>query len=117
MPATPLGLRYPLGTEAAANLDTHLQNLAEDVEEFIAVPPGVAVEYYGDVAPPGWLLCDGSAVSRAAYPGLWAALGTKYGAGDGSTTFNLPDKRGRMAIGRNPAVAGIDTLGETGGAF
>lgn len=50
--------------------------------------------------PPGWLECNGAAVLRAAYPGLFLAIGTRYGAGDGATTFNLPDKRGRGSISR-----------------
>src|SRR6185436_2450639 len=49
--------------------------------------------------PAGWLLCDGRAVSRTAYPALFGALSTVWGVGDGSTTFNLPDLRGRAPIG------------------
>jgi microcystin-dependent protein len=48
----------------------------------------------------GWLLCDGSAVSRTTYAGLFSRLGTLYGVGDGSTTFNLPDYRGYMLVGK-----------------
>ncbi|MBI1838917.1 MAG: tail fiber protein [Candidatus Colwellbacteria bacterium] len=55
--------------------------------------------YGGGSAPSGWLLADGSAVSRATYSALFTALGTTYGAGDGSTTFNVPDLRGRAPIG------------------
>lgn len=54
------------------------------------MPPGVILDYGGDTAPEGFLMCDGSAVSRSLYPDLFIAIGTKYGAGDGSTTFNLP---------------------------
>lgn len=50
-------------------------------------------------APSGWLLCDGSAVSRTDYSNLFALVGTSFGAGNGSTTFNLPDLRGRSIIG------------------
>ena len=56
-------------------------------------PPGSVMAYMGTTAPPGWFLCDGSAVSRTNYPALWAVIGTTSGAGDGSTTFNLPDMR------------------------
>ncbi len=49
--------------------------------------------------PAGWLACDGSAVSRAAHAGLYAAIGVAYGAGDGATTFNLPDFRNRVPVG------------------
>lgn len=55
--------------------------------------------YAGSAAPSGWLVCDGSAVSRTTYAALFAVIGTTYGAGDGSTTFNLPDLRGRTTIG------------------
>src|SRR5207302_11385946 len=50
-------------------------------------------------APTGFLLCDGSAVSRTTYTALFAVIGTTYGSGDGSTTFNVPDLRGRVAVG------------------
>ena len=60
---------------------------------------GIIIAYGGSAAPAGFLLCDGSAVSRTTYADLFAALGTTWGAGDGSTTFNLPDLRGRSALG------------------
>jgi len=61
--------------------------------------PGFMIDYGGSSAPSGWLLCDGSAVSRTTYAGLFAVLGTAFGTGDGSTTFNVPDFRGRASIG------------------
>lgn len=61
--------------------------------------PGMIV-FYGAASPPaGYLLCDGSAVSRTTYADLFAAIGTTFGAGNGTTTFNLPDLRGRSPIG------------------
>jgi microcystin-dependent protein len=63
------------------------------------MPVGSVLPYAGVSLPNGWLACDGSPVSRAAYPELFSALGVTYGAGDGSTTFNLPDLQGRTAIG------------------
>lgn len=60
---------------------------------------GEIVMYGAGVAPAGWLICDGSAVSRTTYSALFTRLGTVYGAGDGSTTFNLPDLAGRFAFG------------------
>lgn len=81
-----------------------------------AVPAGSLVPYAGPSAPAGWLLCDGAAVGRAAYPALFAAVGTSYGPGDGATTFNLPDMRGRVPVGRDPAQPEFDVLGEKGGA-
>lgn len=68
-------------------------------------------------APAGWLLCDGSAVSRTDYANLFNLVGTTFGAGNGSTTFNLPDLRGRSIIGVGQG-SGLSnrTRGQTGGA-
>jgi hypothetical protein len=64
-------------------------------------PPGSIMAFMGASAPQGWLLCDGSLVSRAQYAGLFSVIGTSSGAGDGSTTFNLPDLRGLFLRGAN----------------
>ena len=64
-----------------------------------AVPVGSITMYAANTAPTGWLECSGAAVSRTTYAGLFAAIGTVFGAGDGSTTFNLPDMRGEFARG------------------
>lgn len=77
---------------------------------------GIIAPYAGVTSPEGWLLCDGRAVLRVELPELFAAIGTAYGAGDGSTTFNLPDLRGRVATGLDVAQAEFDALGEQGGA-
>ena len=63
-----------------------------------------------------WLKCDGSAVSRTEYSELYNAIGTTYGSGDGSTTFNLPNIKGKMIIGYNPDDNDFDTIGTTGGS-
>jgi microcystin-dependent protein len=63
------------------------------------IPYGMVVAFAGTTAPSGWLICDGSAVSRTTYASLFAAIGTVHGSGDGSTTFNLPDYRGRFLRG------------------
>lgn len=64
------------------------------------LPAGIGpLPYSGSSIPAGWLYCDGSAVSRTTYVALFAAISTTWGVGDGSTTFNLPDMRGRSAIG------------------
>lgn len=73
---------------------------------------GMILMYGGSTAPRGWLLCNGQAVGRTAYAALFAAIGTTFGAGDGSTTFNVPDLRGRVAIG----VSSSHALASTGGA-
>ena len=63
------------------------------------IPVGTISPYAGTSAPANWLLCDGSAVSRATYAALFGVTSTAYGAGDGSTTFNVPDLRGRIVVG------------------
>ena len=80
-------------------------------------PTGTILDYAGDVVPAGYLLCDGRAVSRTTYAALYAVLGTRYGAGDGSTTFGLPDLRRRVALGSGGAGSAeiANTLGATGG--
>lgn len=62
-------------------------------------PTGVVLPFAGSAAPTGWLVCDGSAVSRTTYASLFSTISTSFGAGDGSTTFNLPDMRGRTPVG------------------
>lgn len=81
------------------------------------VPPGSLLMFAGGTAPDGYLFCDGSAVSRTDYSVLFAAIGTTYGVGDGATTFNVPDLRGRGPLGAGTG-AGLTarTLGASGGA-
>lgn len=78
--------------------------------------PGLITPYVGASAPAGWLIANGQAVSRSTYSSLFAAIGTTYGSGDGSTTFNLPDLAGRIALGRAAAGTG-SALGSSGGAL
>jgi microcystin-dependent protein len=94
-----------------------------------AIPAGTVVPYAGATAPGGWLFCYGQAVSRTTYKTLFVAIATSYGVGDGSTTFNLPDLRGRVVAGQDDMggssanrLTGVtgsvdgDVLGGTGGA-
>lgn len=67
-------------------------------------PSGAIVAFGGTTAPTGWLLCDGTAVSRTIYADLFNAIGTNFGSGDGSTTFNLPDLRGAAPAGAGTSV-------------
>jgi microcystin-dependent protein len=71
------------------------------IEESARLPVGMIIDFAGTVAPTGWLLCYGQAVSRSTFSGLFTVLGVVFGAGDGSTTFNLPDCRGRVAAGKD----------------
>lgn len=83
-----------------------LSKLATEVINKL-VPTGVILAYAGTAAPSGYLLCDGSAVSRTAFASLYSVIGISHGQGDGSTTFNVPDMRGRFIRGRD-AGAGRD---------
>ncbi len=123
--ATNLGLLNALGsttpdsadlvplydTSAAAN-----KQCAVGVLLALVLPSGTILPYGGSTIPSGFLECDGSAVSRSTYADLFAAIGTTWGAGDGSTTFNLPDLRGRSPLGAGTG-SGLTarTLGSTGG--
>jgi microcystin-dependent protein len=78
-------------------------------------PPGVIMCWPTDTPPTGWLLCNGQAVSRTgATAALFAVCGIVYGAGDGVNTFNVPDLRGRMAVGKGSPTL-INTLGKNDG--
>lgn len=80
-------------------------------------PAGCVESFAGTVAPSGWLLCDGSTISRTTYPVLFNAIGTTHGAGDGVTTFRLPDMRGRISVAAGTGVGLTNrVLGVTGGA-
>lgn len=78
-------------------------------------PVGLISMYSGTTAPTGWLICDGSAISRTTYATLFGVIGTTYGSGDGSTTFNLPNLKGKVPVGLNSSDTDFDTIGETGG--
>lgn len=80
-----------------------------------SVPTGSLTAYAGATEPSGWLFCSGQAVSRTTYSALFAVLGTTYGSGDGSTTFNLPDLRNRFVAGKG-AETWSDTLNEKAGS-
>ncbi len=90
-----------------ANLSNYI------VEDLLLVPVGVMPDFAGTVAPAGWLLCDGTAVSRTTYARLFAVIGEEWGPGDASTTFNLPDFRRRTPVGSGGS--GTATLGNAVG--
>lgn len=76
-------------TSKILDANVTLAKLAAAVQQAL-VPSGSVIDFGGYTAPTGWLLCDGSAVSRSTYAALFAVIGTQFGVGDGSTTFNLP---------------------------
>lgn len=95
---------------------TTIDNHIADTTLHSGVPAGSVIPYAGASAPTGYLLCDGTAVSRTTYAALFAVIASTYGNGDGSTTFNLPDLRGRFPLGKAAAGTG-NTLGGTGGSL
>jgi microcystin-dependent protein len=93
---------------AAALSATQAQIDAVVDQTVSAIQPGFIMDYAGTSAPTGWLECNGAAVSRTTYAALYDKIGTTWGAGDGSTTFNLPPDRYR--VGKNTAAAAVGTL-------
>ena len=80
-------------------------------------PSGAILQFAGSSAPANWLLCDGALISRTTYATLFGVIGTNYGAGDGSTTFKLPDLRGRVPVGAGQGSSLTNrVIAATGGA-
>jgi microcystin-dependent protein len=96
-------------------LDGVTSNIQTQFDNLVTVPTGTISVFATNTAPTGWLLCDGTAVSRTTYSALFALIGTTYGAGDTTTTFNLPNLKGRVPVGRDSSQTEFDTLAETGG--
>jgi microcystin-dependent protein len=100
-------IAFANGTEAThgvtkGQLDALQSNLDTVADQLNHVePPGVIKLFAGASAPGGFLLCAGQAVSRTTYGVLFSAIGDVYGAGDGSSTFNIPDLRGRFPLGKD----------------
>ena len=86
------------------------------VDNFL--PAGVITQYGASTAPTGWVLCQGQALSRTnpLYSRLFTAISTTYGAGDGTTTYNVPNLQGRIPVGRDSTQTEFDALAETGGS-
>jgi microcystin-dependent protein len=98
---------------AQSTIDSHIANTA--IHQAPNVGSIQMIAY--DVADSGWLLCDGTAVSRTTYATLFAKIGTKYGVGDGTTTFNLPDLKAKLPIGKSTAITALNDLGKTAGSW
>lgn len=106
------GWNFIGGTPPARQMWDSIQKLNDEKSQWLylnvvqGVPIGVVQAFAGATTPQGWLLCDGSAVSRTDYAALYAVIGTTYGAGDGSTTFNLPNLVDKFVEGS--ATAGTE---------
>lgn len=102
---------------------TEIRNHINTIDSQAFVPIGSGIDFYGTVAPENYMFADGSAISRTTYDVLFSIIGTTYGAGDGSTTFNLPDKRERVSVmykegstnGTNQQT--LNRMGAHGGEF
>jgi microcystin-dependent protein/phage baseplate assembly protein W len=86
----PQGIQGPQGPQGLQGLD--------------GSPLGVVIPYTVVAPPVGWMLCNGAAISRTTFPDLYALIGTTYGTGDGLSTFNIPDLRGRFLLGQGQGV-------------
>ena len=107
--APTLSTRLNLATDAMTAIETWLlANVS------VWTPPsGMITEFAGSTVPTGWLLCNGQAVSRTTFAVLFSVCGTAYGIGDGSTTFNVPDLRGRSSMGAGTGTGlSARTLGQ-----
>ncbi len=93
--------------------DYNMNEIKEKVN--INTPIGAVSIFAGTVAPEGWLLCDGSAISRSTYSDLFNVIGTTYGTGDGDTTFNLPNLKGKIPVGYDISDSDFNVVGKTGG--
>lgn len=85
--------------------------ITDDEDTFNPVPTGQINMFAGSTAPVGYFICDGSEVSRTDYAALFAVIGTTYGAGNGTTTFNLPDLRDKFAQGANDNLGTVKEAG------
>jgi hypothetical protein len=107
-----------MASDAAPTTDAGVSNkkyVDDQVASIVGVPSGVMVSWGGavDSPPSGWLFCDGSAVSRSTYSDLFTAIGTTWGSGDGSTTFNLPDATKCMLWGAGGTGTGSAVVGSS----
>lgn len=119
MPASPKGIPFPDGNVRIGDFAEHMQQLAMGADAAIGTsqnPVGAIVMFGGGAAPQGYLMCQGQAVSRATYSALFAVVGTSFGGGDGSSTFNVPNLVGKFPVGYAAGDTDFNALGKTGGA-
>lgn len=106
-------------------IEADIVDLQNDISSLVTVPTGGIIVWTTNTEPTGFLLCYGQAVSRTTYAALFAVVSTTFGVGDGSTTFNVPDFRGRFPLGQDDmggssadrvVAAEADTIGSASGA-
>lgn len=109
-----------INAQAPALNDENLNKMQDNIERAInaqvsgdTLPIGTVLPYTNETAPENWLICDGSEVSRTEYNHLFAVIGITFGEGDGSTTFNLPNTKGRTIVGLDAEDTDFNTIGKT----
>jgi microcystin-dependent protein len=101
-----------LGVEKNINAGGDMSAVGKVYESgHMLLPTGTILPYAVSSAPSGYLLCDGTAISRTTYSSLFSIIGTTFGSGDGTTTFNVPDMRGKMPFGASPSYSFASTSG------
>lgn len=104
-----------VGSGAGQNIKTINNTSIMGSGDLKTHPVGAVLMFAGGTAPDGWLMCQGQAISRTDYSDLFTVIGTTYGVGDGSTTFNLPNMAGNVPVGLNVGDTDFGTLGGKGG--
>lgn len=109
-----------INAQAPALNDENLNKMQDNIERAInaqvsgdTLPIGTVLPYTNETAPENWLVCDGSELDRTEYNHLFAIIGTTFGEGDGSTTFNLPNIKGRTIVGLDADDTDFNTIGKT----
>jgi microcystin-dependent protein len=116
-PSTPKNGDIWIDSDATASVINTNDFLLKNDFNLQSTPIGGVTQYAGATSPSSsWAICDGAAVSRTTYATLFTRIGTTYGVGDNSTTFNLPNLKGRVPVGLDSTQTEFDTLAETGGA-
>ena len=103
------------GSDIPIQIDSAFQTLFAPASASNGVVIGSIQMFAGSVSPSGYLICDGSAISRNTYSALFNVIGDTYGVGNGSTTFNIPNLKGKVPVGLDSLQTEFDTLGESGG--
>ncbi len=108
---------YQGGTDLNAQTFNQMQDNFENAINSVDAGDelGTIKIFSGTTAPNNWLICDGSAISRNTYSDLFAFIGTTFGEGDGSSTFNLPNLKGKVVVGLDNNDSDFNTIGKTGG--
>jgi microcystin-dependent protein len=116
-PSSPVTGQIWIDSDASASVINTNDFLLKADFDLQSIPIGGVTQYAGATSPSAnWAICDGTAVSRTTYATLFARIGTTYGVGNGTTTFNLPNVKGKVIAGLDSTQTEFDALAETGGA-